>query len=251
MISNVTECIGFKYNINVNSVNHNITDNSVHLSNSDFIEQFIVNIKTNKPQWFKFGERIAKKILLENYEKLYGKAPYGFYKLIKNRLYTGSDIAVRVNNTRIKMVMLYKIDNLILKKSNDNTSQSNDNTLQSNDIIITNKKVHIGADSDWNTQLQKNLKRNSKWVYFIQDGTGVKIGLTINLKDRINTLQTGNPCRLKLIAYIETENMHLLEKHFHNHLKSLLLLGEWFKLDKEKIFKMLEGYRNNKIIYDF
>jgi len=64
-------------------------------------------------------------------------------------------------------------------------------------------------------------------------------------------LQTGNSCKLKLVAYIETNDAYKLENQFHRHLKPLLIRGEWFDLDKEKMVKMLEGYRTNKIQYDF
>jgi len=119
------------------------------------------------------------------------------------------------------------------------------------EIITNHKNVYIFTDNDWRQQLKKNFKRDSKWVYFIQDGTGVKIGMTKNLKKRVADLQTGNSHKLQIIAYIESETMSDLEKTFHTYLKPLSLMGEWFKLDKEKTVKMLRGCRNNKILYDF
>jgi len=119
------------------------------------------------------------------------------------------------------------------------------------EIIYTHNNVYIFTDHDWKQQLKKNYKRASKWVYFIQDGAGIKIGMTKKLKDRKSALQTGNSHRLEIIAYIESETMADLEKTFHQYLKPLSIIGEWFKLDKEKTVNMLRGCRNNNLSYDF
>jgi len=119
------------------------------------------------------------------------------------------------------------------------------------EVITNHNNVYIFTDHDWQQQLRKNFKRGSQWVYFIQDASGIKIGMTKKLKDRKSSLQTGNSHKLEIIAYIESENMSDLEKSFHQHLKPLSIIGEWFKLDKEKTVKMLRGCRDKKISYDF
>jgi len=119
------------------------------------------------------------------------------------------------------------------------------------ETVTNHHNVYIFTDHDWQQQLKKNFKRDSKWVYFIQDGAGVKIGMTKNLKDRKSALQTGNSHKLQIIAYIESETMAELEKTFHTYLKPLSITGEWFKLDKEKTVKMLQGCRNGNLSYEF
>jgi hypothetical protein len=75
--------------------------------------------------------------------------------------------------------------------------------------------------------------------------------MTKNLKRRTSDLQTGNSYKLQIIAYIESETMAELEKSFHLYLKPLSIIGEWFKLDKEKTVKMLRGCRKNNLNYEF
>jgi len=107
------------------------------------------------------------------------------------------------------------------------------------------KNVYIHIDSNFNNCLIENT-RKSEWVYFIQEGDNgnIKIGLTNNLQKRIKTLQTGNSNILSLFAYIETNNMHELEKKFHKYFQYCRGSGEWFSIPNNLLIDTLIQYRS-------
>jgi len=123
LISNVQNCdhissgktIIFNIN-NINTINNNI-DNSVNIktninTDGNYIDEYVQYIKTNKPTWYKSGELVEKALLVREYETLYDKAPYGFYKLIHNRLYVGTDVRVGKKTERVLMVKLMKFEKI-------------------------------------------------------------------------------------------------------------------------------------------
>jgi hypothetical protein len=63
------------------------------------------------------------------------------------------------------------------------------------------------------------------YVYFISDGTAIKIGKSDNPNKRMNSLQIGNPRELSLLGttpLITEEEVHIL-------FKDLKIRGEWFE----------------------
>lgn len=73
------------------------------------------------------------------------------------------------------------------------------------------------------------------FVYFIQEGKGnhgyIKIGVSNNVNKRLDSLQTGNPRKLTLMASIKCDtpnNAYRLEKKLHKKFKSQCIRGEWF-----------------------
>ena len=80
-----------------------------------------------------------------------------------------------------------------------------------------------------------------KLVYFISDGTAIKIGISNNPNKRLLELQTGNPNELKLIgtSHILVEN-DLHELFIHRKLRN-----EWFELCDE----IMEFCNKNKTRY--
>ena len=77
------------------------------------------------------------------------------------------------------------------------------------------------------------------FVYFITDGTKIKIGYSKNVKSRIKQLNTGNSCKLYLLGYIQGDKE--LEKHLHRKFKCVNL--EWFQASDE----LLEFINNNNV----
>lgn len=78
------------------------------------------------------------------------------------------------------------------------------------------------------------------FVYLIgeeNDGLKYKIGCTkqTNIEKRLKALQTGNPNKLTLINYFETETPYKLEKMLHTHFKGRQTLNEWFDLETTDI----------------
>ncbi|MDB4261443.1 GIY-YIG nuclease family protein [bacterium] len=90
------------------------------------------------------------------------------------------------------------------------------------------------------------------YVYLIQAGTKknspVKIGMSDNYEKRIKTLQTGNHQVLRFLAVIKCDSRahaRRVESTLHDILKSQNILGEWFKIQRSKIYKAIEAMANN------
>ena len=64
-------------------------------------------------------------------------------------------------------------------------------------------------------------------MYFIRAGDGpVKIGVTADVEARVATLQTGNACKLSVLAVIPVPPE--MEGKLHKALDAHRLIGEWF-----------------------
>jgi hypothetical protein len=116
---------------------------------------------------------------------------------------------------------------------------------------VNEKFVYSGDDDEFEELLRRNKYKSSQWVYFIHSNhpssdvkhSMVKIGLTKCMITRLKELQTGSPYKLKIIGYIETDNMNVLEKEFHNYLAECRNEGEWFNLSKGDVYSILDNYR--------
>lgn len=78
------------------------------------------------------------------------------------------------------------------------------------------------------------------FVYFIQIGKSgdIKIGYSNNIKDRMYTIQTSIPEKIRLLGYIKGDRCK--EKEIHELFKDFKIKGEWFKCNK-----ILIDYLNN------
>ena len=86
--------------------------------------------------------------------------------------------------------------------------------------------------------------RAAKYLYFIRCGRFVKIGVSKNVKDRIQDIQTHAPEPLELIACFPSMGNRELEFHkLFSHLRSS---GEWFSYTDE-IKKTIESLANSVI----
>ena len=94
---------------------------------------------------------------------------------------------------------------------------------------------------------QKNRINNLKYVYVIKGSrvspteSHYKIGITNNINNRIETLQTSCPDKLELLFKHRTIEAYKLEKSLHIYFKYYRIRsnGEWFKFDDEKISEWL------------
>lgn len=69
-------------------------------------------------------------------------------------------------------------------------------------------------------------------VYFISNGKGaIKIGSAMNLRKRLNGLQTSNPDKLEVLAAIPALGQE--EFDLHQKFAHLRLNGEWFRAEPE------------------
>jgi len=71
--------------------------------------------------------------------------------------------------------------------------------------------------------------RSDDNLYFLTDGKTIKIGRTGNPKERLSTLQSSNPKKLKFIKIFSKRGSY--EFKVHDLFKDIRLNGEWFKDD--------------------
>ena len=79
-------------------------------------------------------------------------------------------------------------------------------------------------------------KKPTHYVYFIRAGINgpIKIGKAVDIKKRIDQMQTGNHLDLILVGKIpfDSESMALsIERHLHYILRDKRIRGEWFHGD--------------------
>jgi hypothetical protein len=86
-----------------------------------------------------------------------------------------------------------------------------------------------------------NENKNVLKTYLIEDGAnGVfKIGKTINVQQRFNSLKTANP-NIKIILVING----FFETELHEKYKKKQISGEWFSLSKKDIKDIIQQYSN-------
>ncbi len=112
LIRNLENCKSTSGNVYINIV-QNISDNivagSITVQTGDSVNQFVDHIKADKPDWFKFGEVIPRKLLGEKYEEKYGKALV--YKPLKGRLYS-LETNTRNGRKREKMIKLLTLEKI-------------------------------------------------------------------------------------------------------------------------------------------
>lgn len=83
-------------------------------------------------------------------------------------------------------------------------------------------------DSIEETRTTPAPKRNPPMVYLIRSGKFIKIGMTTDIRRRIETLQIGNPIKLVLVGLIPGGTR--AERHFQDRFGEGLHRGEWFKI---------------------
>lgn len=57
----------------------------------------------------------------------------------------------------------------------------------------------------------------------------IKIGVTIDINDRLKTLQVGSPDQLELVGAIASPRAHWLEIDLHIRFQEARSHGEWFR----------------------
>lgn len=83
------------------------------------------------------------------------------------------------------------------------------------------------------------------FVYVIQCGKFVKIGVAVDVVSRLSMLQIGNPYDLKLLKSIDTHEPFALEQEIHRGLKKYRVRGEWFKLPKPVLDLLLKSFKTD------
>lgn len=89
----------------------------------------------------------------------------------------------------------------------------------------------------------------SGFVYFLWSDGLCKIGMTNNIKTRVSILTCGNP-DIKLIGYIPSSNMKVLEQRLHERYSKKRHKGEWFNITIKKARETITEFEGtvNKIL---
>ncbi len=99
----------------------------------------------------------------------------------------------------------------------------------------SNNKDKVKSDARKHERAKTLMKADvsNKHTYLVSDGEFVKIGVFTEgkLKQRLLTLQNGNPRKLKVLATSASN----IEKLCHYEFEDLNVLNEWFRLDLKLI----------------
>jgi excisionase family DNA binding protein len=92
------------------------------------------------------------------------------------------------------------------------------------------------------------LTGNLGFVYILKADNGLcKIGMCINLKQRLKQIDAAVPSILELFGFIETLESRNLEAKIHRRYSSKRVKGEWFNLEDESLLE-LQQYQGYKAI---
>ena len=86
-------------------------------------------------------------------------------------------------------------------------------------------------------------KPSLKYLYFIRmvnDGIYYKIGITVNIKKRLETLQTGSPVPLEVVFKYRSLYAESIEEKLHKYFSHYNTSGEWFKIPEDTIRNFIE-----------
>lgn len=75
----------------------------------------------------------------------------------------------------------------------------------------------------------------TSYVYGIQSGLFIKIGVAGNIKARLETMNLYNPHPCKVVARRVTEYAYLVEKRVHKILEPYAIGREWFMVDAKLV----------------
>mgnify|MGYP002413567514 CR=1 FL=1 len=88
-------------------------------------------------------------------------------------------------------------------------------------------------------------------MYLLRCDSYYKIGVAIDVVDRVATLQTGNPRKIDIVFVYKFENSKLIESVLHQRFKDFRVSGEWFGISVndietiKNICEMLGGIKVN------
>jgi hypothetical protein len=114
------------------------------------------------------------------------------------------------------------------------------------DIEKENIKIRENRLSEFrdrvNTNQQKEKIHKPSWVYLAYDAhTGYwKIGYTTKVQQREKTLKLSN-AKISIIHYFKGN--YGLEKSLHETYKEFKIQGEWFSLNDDQIYNIVNSYK--------
>lgn len=89
--------------------------------------------------------------------------------------------------------------------------------------------------------VQKIVRQDIGYVYFFRaDNDLIKIGLTVNVKQRKRTLETALPYELETVHIFQTSEYEALEGIFHEYFSAKRVRGEWFRLSSDDLARAVQ-----------
>lgn len=92
--------------------------------------------------------------------------------------------------------------------------------------------------------LEQSIGQCGLYIVHATGTSKFKIGVTIQLKERLASMQTGSSDRLELYNYYPEQNYKKLEKFIHNKYISKKIGGEWFELTFYDLEQMHSDIQN-------
>lgn len=95
--------------------------------------------------------------------------------------------------------------------------------------------------------LYENTKKVSDGIYIMKCNEFYKIGMSSDIKKRLNSIQSSNPYPVSLEFNKKTSNSLSIEKQLHEIYKHKNIRGEWFKLVDNDIKDIINYINENSI----
>lgn len=89
------------------------------------------------------------------------------------------------------------------------------------------------SETEHNQHSQNN--NISGEVYLLQSDKYYKIGKTTNFEKRFRDIKLQLPAKVICIHRINTNNINMLESHWHKYFKNKRKNGEWFELSRNDV----------------
>lgn len=126
---------------------------------------------------------------------------------------------------------------------------TNANKILQNPLIndaVNSKLVELKVSKPAQVASRKK-NRASKYVYLIGAENGlVKIGVAVNVADRLRFLDTASPVGLHSIFYFRDDDAKKTEGVLHRQFSAKRVKGEWFELSPDDIDKIITVYGKTK-----
>lgn len=97
------------------------------------------------------------------------------------------------------------------------------------------------------------INRNRRGqIYFISGADKIKIGLTVGpSENRLVQIQANSPVALKLLGFVDSDNVYELERELHIKFSSLHAFGEWFYSGVELLEYIKTTAKESDVVYRF
>ena len=87
--------------------------------------------------------------------------------------------------------------------------------------------------------------KNPKYIYILKCNHNYKIGIAVDVTQRLNSCQTGNPYKINLFFKRRVNKPKTIKALLHTLFASKRLEGDWFTMDNEDIKKTVSIINEN------